>query len=353
MVAFAWAPVLLFCTCHYLTGAHEEYHWLHDIYRRLYYIPILYAALQRGLWGGIAIALTVSLSYAPHAFHHYFENDPGSDLEKLLEIVLYNIIAIVSGILADRQEAERLQVERALISERETRLELQRAHRLAALGQLVAGIAHEIKNPLHTINGATSILDKIVPQDKPETEMWGIIKDELQRLGKIADRFLSFAKPQIPNLQNIDVSAIIIRFEELVSSEAQRHDIGLVVEKTGAQSIAADADQIIQVLVDIAVNGFSAMEQSEHRKMLLFVRVETHEGKDFVAISLQNSGPIIPSENLERVFDPFFTTRANGSGLGLSTAARIIEQHGGFIRARNVGEEGGVVFSVLLPQVRH
>lgn len=352
MVTFAWAPIVLFCTCHYFTG--HEHHWLHDIYRRLYYFPIVFAGLQRGLWGGLVVSVVVSVTYAPHAFTHYFEHDPETHLEKFLEIVFYNVLGVMSGIFSEREAGKQQQLDEARNSEQSVRQELQRAHRLAALGELVAGIAHEIKNPLHTLKGATEILDKIIPREKPESEMWQIVKDEHKRLARIADRFLSFANPPPPELKQTSVREILNRAEKLLSAQARQNEVKLVVEKpdkSDTPHIQADLEQIVQILVDVAINAFRAMESSSFRELIIFSSSETRQGQPYTVICVQNSGPAIPEEHLERIFDPFFTTSASGTGLGLSTAARIIGQHNGLLTAQNIGTTEGVIFKVFLPLV--
>ncbi|HEU5360079.1 MAG TPA: hypothetical protein VFU42_02865, partial [Candidatus Deferrimicrobiaceae bacterium] len=154
MVLVAWIPCLFITVLHYRTEA--EFVWAHDVLRRLYYLPILFAAFSEGVRVAISVSVFASLIYFPHAFLSLVARDPGHALEKGLEILLYNLVAVVAGRLVDRERREREKQERlarklseALDEQRRIESQLIRAGRLGALGELTAGIAHEIKNPLH------------------------------------------------------------------------------------------------------------------------------------------------------------------------------------------------------------
>ncbi|MGA6993916.1 MAG: histidine kinase dimerization/phospho-acceptor domain-containing protein, partial [Candidatus Deferrimicrobiaceae bacterium] len=179
MVFVAWVPCLLITVLHYQTLS--EYAWAHDVLRRLYYLPILFAAFSEGVRGGISVSVFASLIYFPHAFLSLVARDPGDALEKGLEILLYNIVAVVAGLLVDRERREREKQQRlakrlseALEEQRRIESQLIRAGRLGALGELTAGIAHEIKNPLHTMKGTAEILRDAIPSDAPERRMLDI-----------------------------------------------------------------------------------------------------------------------------------------------------------------------------------
>src|SRR3989339_1250125 len=146
MIAGAWLPLLLITALHYLTN--EEHHWFHDILRRLYYLPIILASFLSGLSGGFTVAVAISLLYSPHAFSHLMHMDPANTLEKSLELLLYLVVGSITGVLVDRERQRQGQLQKALKEQQSMSDQLIRAGRLSALGELVAGIAHEIKNPL-------------------------------------------------------------------------------------------------------------------------------------------------------------------------------------------------------------
>ena len=355
MLLMAWLPTVLFTVLHYASG--PDLHWLHDILRRLYYIPIILAAFSCGLRGGLLLAVVVAVAYGPHAFTHLMHMDPAHTLEKVLELVLYLVVGGVSGLLVDRERHRQHQLfetagmlRTALEEQRRTTDQLIRAGRLAALGELVAGIAHEIKNPLHSLRGTAEVVDQDIPADSPRRRMWELHTREIDRLKRVADRFLSFARPSLPESRAIDLHQTVKQTAELVRAQARQQGIEVVVEPPDSDGIMVQADpqQLTQVLLNIAINGIQAM--AGKTGTLRFCQASERRGdKSYAVVEVSNSGPPIPKEDRERIFDPFFTSKAEGVGLGLSVASRIMEQHGGFIRVRNVGGHSGVVFAVYLP----
>ncbi len=352
MLLLAWAPVVIIGVFHYLTPPHH--HAVHDVLRRLYYLPILFAAFAHGLRGGLAIAILSSLTYAPHAFFVMpTSQDPATTLNKLLEIVLYNAIGALAGVLADREAKRRSDAERALARERKMAEQLVRAGRLAALGELVAGVAHDIKNPLHTIRGTAEIVDEVVPKDAPQAKMWSLLRREIDRLETVADRFLSFARPAAPELTQQPLRSVYERVEELVAAqlrgtapemELRARPLRAELEE---QPVRADRDQIAQIALNIAGNASTATGG----KGWLELSCDDLEDEDtrWLTLRFENNGPVVPKDDLERIFDPFFTGSPTGTGLGLAIAVRIAEAHGGFLSVENTGEERGVAFTLALP----
>jgi signal transduction histidine kinase len=351
MLWLAWLPVLAIGIAHYTTGS--DHHWLHDIYRRLYYVPILFAAFTRGSHGGFAVALVVSLSYGPHAF---LVGPPGHDPEtavnKVLEIVLYNTVGLLAGILADREARRRAQVERAYDEQRRMGEQLVRAGRLAALGELVAGIAHELKNPLHTIKGTAEIVDEVMPKDVEQASMWQLHRQEIDRLERIAERFLSFVRPSRVELAPVRLADLHARIAELLTARVKsapgiRLELGVVDAAIAHRTVRVDRDQLAQAVLSIAGNALQAMQGRGELRLQVGLDEEAVSREAF--IRLENDGPRLPEGDLERIFDPFFTRSDQGTGLGLPIAERIAEAHGGYVTAENLGPAWGVVFTVVLP----
>lgn len=351
MLWVAWLPVILIGVFHYATGSHH--HWAHDVLRRLYYIPILFAAFSRGLPGGVVIALFASLSYVPHAFFLMHGSvDPGTTLNKILEIILYNVIGVVAGVLADREAERRRQAEQAFAEQKQMASQLVRAGRLAALGELVAGIAHEIKNPLHTLKGTAEIVDDIIPKNVEQSAIWVLHQEEIGRLERIAERFLSFARPTEPNFVEWRFAEVYQRIEELIIAQGHHAsgvtiDIGQLSSEVSNLRIRADRDQIAQVVLNISSNALRAMQ--ERGELRVEVGLRSHGGTQYAALTIWNNGPPIAEEDLERVFDPFFTRSQEGTGLGLAISERIAESHGGFLEVENTLETKGVAFVLVLP----
>ena len=341
-----WIPILLIGALHYASGS--ELAWAHDIYRRLYYLPIVLAAFGFGLRGSLSAALLVAVSYAPHAFlhQHVMHVDPARSIEKVLELLLYFLVAAVAGHLADQGHIRRLQLRRALDEQRRLTAQLVRAGRLGALGEVVAGIAHEIKNPLHALAGSAEIVDAVVPRDAEERRIWELHRAVIKRLEQIAERFLSFAHPSPPQRARLDLREVAERLRDLVGSDARQKNVEIELALApDPVMVMGDRDQLSQVGLNIAINAFNAMGAGGGRLRVAVEQVE-HDGRARASLRFENDGPPLPEQGLEQLFDPFHSGD-DGSGLGLSISARIAEQHDGFLEARNGGL--GVTFSLLLP----
>jgi signal transduction histidine kinase len=357
MVLSAWIPCLVITALHYRTGAHHA--WGHDILRRLYYLPILFAAFEGGLRGGVTLSVFASLVYLPHAFTSLLVQDPADALEKGLEILLYNIVAVVAGLLVDRERRERRQQERlaarlgeALAEQRRIEAQLIRAGKLGALGEMTAGIAHEIKNPLHALKGTAEILRDAVPENVPERRMLELHIAEIDRLGQTADRFLSFARPIHADRRPVDPRSVIDRVVSLVSTQARKEGVETVVAGNGPGNlprVTGDPGLLTQLLLNIALNGVQAMAPEGGGTLTFSLGTERQGGKEHVRMSVANTGPPIPEGDLERIFDPFHTTKDGGTGLGLSICSRIADQHEGALTVRNLPGDRGVEFSLSLP----
>ncbi|OIP36482.1 MAG: hypothetical protein AUK27_01640 [Deltaproteobacteria bacterium CG2_30_66_27] len=357
MVLSAWIPCLVITVLHYRTGS--QHPWGHDILRRLYYLPILFAAFSGGLRGGVTVSVFASLVYLPHAFTSLLVQDPADALEKGLEILLYNIVAVVAGLLVDRERREREQQERlatrlgdALAEQRRIEAQLIRAGKLGALGEMTAGIAHEIKNPLHALKGTAEILRDAVPENVPERRMLELHIAEIDRLGQTADRFLSFARPMPASLRPVEPKSVIDRVVSLVSTQARQEGVETVAATDGAAAlpkVMGDPDLLAQLLLNIALNGVQAMAPGGGGTLTFSLGTERQGGKEYVRVRVANTGPPVPEENLERVFDPFYTTKDGGTGLGLSICSRIADEHEGTLAVRNLPTGRGVEFTLSLP----
>jgi signal transduction histidine kinase len=360
MLVAAWLPCLAITALHYRTGAHHA--WGHDILRRLYYLPILFAAFSGGARGGVAVSVFASLVYFPHAFTRLLVQDPGDALEKGLEILLYNVVAVVAGLLVDRERREREKQERlahrlgeALAEQQRMEAQLIRAGKLGALGELTAGIAHEIKNPLHALKGTAEILRDAVPEDAPERRMLELHIAEIDRLGVTADRFLSFARPIPADRKTVDPMALVGRVATLVETQARKDGVEIGIEplrKGGVPRVTGDPALLTQLLLNVALNGVQAMAPSGGGRLTFAVGASRQGEREVVTVRVANDGPQIPEGELERIFDPFYTTKDGGTGLGLSICSRIADQHDGALSVRNLPGGKGVEFSLSLPAER-
>lgn len=345
MLALAWLPVLAISTAHFATS--PELHWLHDVLRRLYYLPILLAAFQAGLAGGMAAVALVVVTYYPHAFLTAHHVDPAAGVEKALEIVLYVVVGGVAGWLTDQERRRRVELQRALDEQRVLQQQLVRAGRLSALGEVVAGIAHEIKNPLHALAGTAEVVDPLIPAHAEERGLWELHKAEIKRLERTAERFLSFARPSPAVQVELDLCDVAHRLVELVGTQARKQGVEVALALPDLPvTVKGDRDQLAQVGLNIAVNALEALGARGGSLRIGVARIRSVDGTR-AELVIENDGPPIAEADRERLFDPFHSGRAGGTGLGLSISARIVELHDGTIEVENGGL--GVRFRVVLP----
>jgi signal transduction histidine kinase len=219
-------------------------------------------------------------------------------------------------------------LERARAESGRLHARLREAERLATAGELAAGMAHEIRNPLAAIVNATALLTDeagLTPQERGETV--AALRTEARRLNHILSDFLQFARPQQARRTSGDIRDVVQHVSALIRddrSRGSRVDVKVAVDPT-VPRFAFDRDQVTQVLWNVALNGVQAM----NGRGRLSVDVAREDGH--VALAVSDTGPGIPREVLPRVFEPFYSGKPNGSGLGLTLAERIVAAHGGRI----------------------
>jgi two-component system, NtrC family, sensor histidine kinase PilS len=230
--------------------------------------------------------------------------------------------------------------------------EMRRREWMATLGEMSAGMAHEIRNPLAALAGSMQMLRRDLPLDDTSARLMDIAIREATRLDAIITEFLLYARPPALNLKDTDVNAVVSETLDLIRHEAQaRTGITLAVEP-GPEAMTAqlDPDQIKQVFWNLATNAFEAMP-SGGRLTISTGRRRIRSGDrtgEVIEISFQDSGEGIKKEDLEKIFLPFFTTKKQGSGLGLAAVHRIVDLHGGWIRVDSKPGKGSR-FVVCVP----
>lgn len=448
--------------------------WLHSLYQRLYYVPILYAAFVFGKRGGALAAFAASIPFAMHA-QLSLGGLTGAAVGNLLEIIMYFVIGLLFGALRGleerrtsdlRQVSQRLEdaykklEERAIqliniqdytqsilrsitsgvltvgpdgsvatvnpaaermlgVSEyeivprpigsifredggltrdvgkvlagrlpltmREVTLvtrtgrtvhvqastsrmravggrilgavvtiediseikalteQLIRADRLAAMGELTAGVAHEVRNPLGVIRASVQLLEDVNCDTARIAEAAEVIKQEIDRLDKVIKALLDFGRPSKPTFVMTGIEDVLRDVVLFTGRFAKQADV--VIEEVyqgDLPAVLADPDQLKQVFLNLVTNAVQAMEESGRT-----IRLETGTRGGFVDVRVTDDGPGIPEASLGKVFDPFFSTRQEGTGLGLTIVHRIIDEHDGHIEVSS--GDGGTTFTVSLP----
>lgn len=324
---------------------------LHQTYQRLYYIPIITAAIIFGLRGGLAAALFATVAYTPHILLHWQHANYDYALNQYAEMVLFNVVGCVTGVLGDmtrrarhRAEQTASELQKAYAELRQTFEQLLRADRIASVGELSAAVVHEVRNPLASIKGAVEIIEDELAPDSPRREFSQIIKQEVDRLDALVGEFLRFARTPKPAVAPASLNEIARSVCTLIAQRAEAQSV--TTELALAHElplVTVDAEQIKQVLLNLAINAVQAMPHGGH------LTLRTSRDEDKLVIEVEDTGGGVDPALKARIFDPFFTTKDKGVGLGLSIAYKIATQHGGNLIVGD-GTRGGAIFRLVLPQ---
>jgi signal transduction histidine kinase len=224
--------------------------------------------------------------------------------------------------------------------------QMERADRLASVGEMSAGIAHEIKNPLAGIKGAITVLADDFSAEDPRREVIDKVLEQISRLDKAATDLLFFGRPGKPTLDYVDTNDLLKKTMFFVSQHPEAKNVHQTKEFTrNLPPVWVDAKQLQQVFFNIIINAIQAMK--EGGTLLLQTDLVGEQGKQSVRVLIGDSGPGIKPEDLERIFAPFFTTKTQGTGLGLAICRQLIEQQGGTIElSSRVGEGTRVVIDL-------
>ena len=241
------------------------------------------------------------------------------------------------------RERERLQAEKI-----ENMKKMIRSNRLAAVGTMVSGLVHEIRNPMVAIQSFLQLMPRKMADRDFLTRYSQIAQGEADRIEKLLENMLSFARPARPVLRLCDMNELVDRTMQLLEFQARRSKLCMVFEKDASlPMVYTDPNQMAQVLQNLGMNAIQAMGPSGQLTFRSFLAEDKPEGPR-VALEVRDTGPGIPNQHLEKVFDPFFTTRDEGTGLGLSISYQIINEHKGVLHVDS--EPGqGTTFTIYLP----
>ncbi|MBI4625280.1 MAG: response regulator [Verrucomicrobia bacterium] len=256
-------------------------------------------------------------------------------------------LAVAFNHMTTSLQSSRAELERAMQQVRTTQNQLIQSEKLSAVGQFVAGVAHELNNPLTAVVGFSELLQGVSTDEKTRSHL-NMIAKSAHRCHKIVQNLLSFARQHEPERRLIGLHTIVDEVLEIMAYDLRTSDI-TVVREFAAQlpPIMADAHQLQQVFVNILGNARQAIEPVQRGGRIV---IRTRQAADQVVIEFQDNGPGIRAEHLARIFDPFFTTKpvGKGTGLGLSLCYGIIQEHGGTISARSESGQGAT-FAIELP----
>lgn len=221
--------------------------------------------------------------------------------------------------------------------------QLIRADRLAAMGELTAGVAHEIRNPLGVIRAGVQLLEDADCDAERVRQAGEVMKQEIDRLDKVIKALLDFGRPSRPTMVLTDVVQVLGDVVLFTSRFAGQANVVITEEyAAGLPRVMGDSDQLKQVFLNLIANAVQAMEDGGGR-----IALTAHEQGDFVVVTVRDTGQGIPREDIGKVFDPFYSTRDAGTGLGLTIVHRIIDEHDGHIEVESGPE--GTMFRVSIP----
>jgi len=346
-----WNFVLITLLIAIITGFHygmTASPWpVHDFYRRLYYVPIILAAFHFRLRGGFISSAVVMVLYAPHLIV-YFGTLDIEVVNQLLEAGMFMVVGVITGYLAEQAYRRELQLQRQVSQLKKMDMlekKLRKSERLASLGQLSSGIAHEIRNPLGIIKTISQTLHReaLEAEDASMAEGLGIIENETDRANRVIKGMLDFARPEPLKMKPTDASEIMEDLLRIMRSLAKQHQVEIKNYFQSVPMIQADADRLKQAIMNLMLNGIQAMEEGG----TLTVALEKEDDHQALIV-VRDEGKGINEEDQPYIFDPFFTTKDGGTGLGLSVTYRIIEEHQGSIEVNSHKGEG-TEFRLHLP----
>jgi signal transduction histidine kinase len=306
-------------------------------------------------WAGFGLSVVVAAwGIAVHAGQHSIDDEKLRRAHELLNSVATSLETSQPVIERPRTDVdsfvERLtqlvtQVERVAEERRQRERELLRADQLAMVGQMAAGVAHELRNPLTSIKMLVQTGQKGDSPGLADDDL-AIIEHEIRRLEKSLQRFLDFARPPRPERRPLNLAAVIDRALALIEGRARKQRVSLGFAPPAEPIIVeADVDQVQQLLLNLLLNSLDVMPDGGALTVEL-----AGAARGQAELRVRDTGPGIPAELLPRLFDPFVSTKETGIGLGLAVSHRIAERHGGTLSAANQAN-GGACFVLRLTRV--
>jgi len=235
--------------------------------------------------------------------------------------------------------------EKDITEERKLEHRLQQTERLKALGTLAAGIAHEIRNPLATINFNTQMLQRELNLDSAQQQMFEDVFQQIKKIDRIVQQVLSFAKPREPQFLPYHINDIVSYCHDLAKAHLRKTNTEVLFDlSVELPMLVVDFNQVSQVIINLMINAIEAMPEGG----VLSIRTRFQEEPEAIVLEVVDTGQGILEEDRDRIFDPFFTRKSEGTGLGLSISRQILEKHGAFIEMDSqVGE--GTTFRIIFP----
>ena len=329
-------------------------HTFDSPYYSIFLIPIVSAATSYGFATVLLVTVIASLAYLSFLLPIYMPYVPPDSLYSIL-CLRVSFFAIIAFVVFDQARAKRQEMARTKEaadrlaesnkSLREAQASLRRSERLAALGQLTAGLAHELRNPLGTIKASAEMLNQKTLREAPQiaTEMASYIESEVDRINGLITSFLNFARPLELHPVQADLNEVVgdVMKRQAALAAAKGVELKTEIEPEAAQFVFDPASLSI-ALGNLVQNAIQASKPGR------WVKVRAHKVDGSIEIAVEDQGEGISPQNLENIFNPFFSTKADGVGLGLAIVSKIVDEHQGKIVPSSVLGEG-TMFRITLP----
>ncbi len=318
--------VLLLTIFHYTTPREEIL--LHVVFRDLYFLPIILSGFWFGLRGGVTASLVVTVLYLPMVIGKS-SGFAGHDLGNQLTILLFNIVGILVGWLRKREAAQH----QARTKE----------HELAAMGKAVACIAHDMKTPLTVIGGLIRQVRRKVPDEENSAKKLDIALEQTMALEFLVKDMLAFSRPLELDLKYGDLGTCIQSAVQVAREKYRQQGIDLSFQSEGKPlSCSYDGRRLQQALLNLINNGMEASSSGD--KVIVRSRLEA----DSVIVEIIDHGKGIGDKKSDTIFQPFITTKKDGTGLGLPIVKKVVEAHGGVVQCEHANPKG-MIFRLILP----
>lgn len=349
--------IMLITYLHFVTK--NQLAILHEVLRLLYYIPVIYACFRFGLKGGIITPLIVNAVYILYLGTGDFSKE--YYMIRLLDASITHVIGLITGLLVEVEAHQKRKLELLNQKQQQLNIELEqrikeklslenqlvRADKLAALGQMVAGMAHELRNPLGVIKATMQVMEK-EQNDQEVSQFSQIVIEECMRMNRVITELIKFSRPQMEKIVQIDLQDLLEQFFQFMKPYFEENRILLFWQKGLEPAFTVgDFQQLIQVLLNLVLNAAEAMPAGGR------LTVELVPQGNYWCIQLTDTGCGIFEEDIDKIFDPFYTSKAQGTGLGLSVVHRIVDEHHGYLKVETVPGEGSTFFVYLPAKLYH
>jgi len=365
------ALIVIISALHYTTSTMKwQYHL---IYMQSYFIPILIAAFQFGVRGGILSAVMVTIFYLPHIMLQW-GGLVEANMMRFMQMALFYIIGYLTGFKAQRETEEKKrfqetasELERNLriLNEQTEKLSdleehLRQYDRLSVIGELTASLAHEVRNPLGSIRGAVEIMQDEIPDSMKKSDFFQILIEETQRLNTVVENYLQYARRQSSEKVDFDIKETIQNAVILLSRQFSRNSHRLTMTlPDGTFVTRGDPNQLWQILINLLINADQAMPDEGEIQINLTVKnnlsvtnteIPVRTNGLLYDISIIDQGIGLTSEQIKKIFKPFFSSKSDGTGLGLAIVKRIVDENKWQTEIESKPGEG-TTFHLIVPGV--